>query len=272
MASIIKKAVADSISVDVDFSVELPAGITISSAAWTVSAGLTQASSATTTTVAQSVFSGGQDGRTYSATVAVTLSNTDILSRTLYISVGEVLIDQGRRNLAVPLDQMKHFLRVTHDQDDLKIAATTEAATSLIEGMTGRTLITKLIDRVYPRFLSKFEIPGQPVQAVASLKYWDSDGVRQTIGPESYRSFQTDGQMFIIAAVDFTWPSVADRSDAITVSWFAGYGDTSESIPSIAKEFVMMVTRYMYDNSDLTGPQPMWLRAMADAIKTGEVF
>ena len=172
----------------------------------------------------------------------------------------------------LPLDQMKHFLRVTHDQDDLKIASTTEAATSLIEGMTGRTLITKLIDRVYPRFLTKFEIPGQPVQAVASLKYWDPDGVRQTIAPESYRSFQTDGQMFVIAAVDFTWPSVADRSDAITVSWFAGYGDTSESIPSIAKEFVMMVTRYMYDNSDLTGPQPMWLRAMADAIKTGEVF
>ncbi len=272
MASIIKKTSADSISVDVDFSAELPAGITISSAAWTIATGLTQVSNAITSTVAQSVFSGGNEGRTYSATVAVTLSNADVLSRTLYVSVGEILVDQGRRNLAVPLPEAKHFLRVTHDADDSKIAATIEAATTLIEGMTGRTLITKSVDRIFPRFLNRFEIPGQPVQAVASVKYWDENNARQTVAAENYRTFVSDGQTFLIRAVDYDWPSIADRTDAVTVTWFAGYGDTAADVPSIAREFVMMVTRYLYDNPDLTGPQPIWLKAMADAIKTGEVF
>lgn len=76
----------------IDWSDWLPTGITISSAAWTISgpdSDLTEDSTVETDTVATIQLSGGTatDGLTYKVTCQITASNSEIGERSFYVQM-----------------------------------------------------------------------------------------------------------------------------------------------------------------------------------------
>ncbi len=272
MSTVFRKAPADTINVDVDFAAELPAGVTISNISWNVPAGLSQGATSSTSTVAQSYFSSGVDGATYSVECVATTSASPpvTLARTFFVKVGQVFLSQSLASLAVDLAEAKNYLRVTTDDDDQKIQATIEAATQLIESHTNKTFISKHRAITGESFASLKYIPGQPIQAVVAVRYYDTANILQTLGSSVWGTRSEHGQTILSLLPGQSWPVVYARPDAVRVDWFAGYGDAPSQVPALARAAVLMLTRWMYDNPGLEA-SPKWLSTVTASLTTGEV-
>ncbi len=112
MSTVFRKAPADTINVDVDFAAELPAGVTISNISWNVPAGLSQGATSSTSTVAQSYFSSGVDGATYSVECVATTSASPpvTLARTFFVKVGQVFLSSAVFRSSAPMLSSRSLL------------------------------------------------------------------------------------------------------------------------------------------------------------------
>jgi uncharacterized phiE125 gp8 family phage protein len=99
------------------------------------------------------------------------------------------------------------------------------------EGYLGRALITQTWDLFLDRFPSgEIDIPLPPLQSVASLKYFDVDGVSQTWDSANY--VVVPGKVWrIIPAYGLCWPSIRHQPNAVGIRFVAGYGDEGNKVP-----------------------------------------
>ncbi|MBV12443.1 MAG: hypothetical protein CMN21_24895 [Rubinisphaera sp.] len=243
---------------------------TISTSAWVIGAGLATSNETNTTTTTGIRFIGGSDGVTYEATNTITLPGGTTYQRTLFVRVRDVLVDEGRRAPVVDLAEAKHYLRVTTDDEDQRIESLIRAATEFVEGSTGRTFLSKSKTMTLSKFEDKIFIPSYPTQAVARVQYYDSNNTLTTLASSKWLSYVENGATVLTIAPDQTWPDVYDRPDAVRLLWFAGY-DSAADVPSIASQAILMLAREWYDNPGLSSKEPIWLKPMLWALRTGHV-
>jgi uncharacterized phiE125 gp8 family phage protein len=146
--------------------------------------------------------------------------------------------------LAVSMDAARRSARVDVEEDgtsalDDDIAREVRAYTAEAEHMTGRAFINQTWRVTLDGFPDAIKLPKSPLASVDHVKYYDIDGVQQTLNPQDY---QVDGESepgYIVPASGKAWPATAARINAVEVQCVCGYGATDESVPDAVKSYVL---------------------------------
>lgn len=128
------------------------------------------------------------------------------------------------------------------DENDL-ITELITAAREEYEGLTGRQLIDatwELRMDCFPSNDGTIELLHAPVQTIASVKYFDTDGAEQTWDAANYLldPFSLPGRLD--PAFGVSWPATRERTNAVKVTFTSGYGAAASTVPKREKRWILM--------------------------------
>lgn len=149
----------------------------------------------------------------------------------------QTVVTAKSSELPVTLAEAKDHLRILHDDLDVEIQAALEAAIEYCEAASGRGLrIGQTLSQKYSGWpCNPVRFDRQPVKSISSVTYYDAAGASQTLASSNYRlQHSTNAGALLEWVDDFTQPSLADRDDAVTITYIAGYTDIA-SVPAMAK-------------------------------------
>lgn len=174
----------------------------------------------------------------------------------------------------VTLIEAKAHLRVTFDDDDTLINGLIAAATASIDGPRGIgfALITQTWKLSLDEFKPAIVIPLWPVSSVSSVKYYDADGVLQTIGSSDYTLIKSVEPAIIIPAYNLSWPVSRSIPSAVEVTFVAG----ASSAPDDLKQAVLLLVGHWYQNREaitngIVSEIPIGVQSILDRYRSGMV-
>ena len=125
------------------------------------------------------------------------------------------------------------------------------AARRVAEDRTGRALITQIWEQVLDEFpANEIQISMMPIQSIASVKYYDTDGVLQTMDAANYTTDVDTIPGWLLPAVNVDWPSTYDMSQAVIIRFVAGYGSAGSSVPAEIRMWISAQVAAAYNNPD----------------------
>ena len=151
----------------------------------------------------------------------------------------------------VSLNEAKAHLRVEHTAEDTLITAMVAAATQHLDGWSGvlgRCLVTQTWRQAYSGFPagSTLRLPLPDVQSV-TLSYTDPAGAPQTVSAADYPLVNDVCGGAVVLASGASWPSAADRPDAVSATFVAGYGNAA-AVPAPIKAAILLHVGTLYEN------------------------
>ncbi|HEU4986868.1 MAG TPA: head-tail connector protein [Rhizobiaceae bacterium] len=151
-------------------------------------------------------------------------------------------------------------LLVDSTDDNALIDHYIEAATAHLDGYSGilgRALVTQTwrIDASAWGF-PFIRLPLAPVQSV-TVKYFDGANIEQTLAADQYEFFSDALGPRIARAPSASWPSLYARSDAVRVTFIAGYGGAATDVPASIRQAVLMLAAHWYTNREAVAEQGM---------------
>lgn len=152
----------------------------------------------------------------------------------------------------ITLAEAKLHCRVDSTDDDALIEALITAATEMCEQQTGRAIMAQTWELTLDAFPDAFELTRVPVQSVTSLKYYDADGVQQTLSNTLYSLDTADeyGWGYVVPVYAGAWPTSRDQINAVALRYVAGYADAA-SVPEGLKQWIKLMLSTMYDNREV---------------------
>ncbi|MFW6079536.1 MAG: head-tail connector protein [Gemmatimonadota bacterium] len=159
------------------------------------------------------------------------------------------------------LIEAKSHLRVTHSDEDARIAALATAVREAFEAQTRRQLVettwTLTLDRFPPSDRAAILVPRPPLRSVESIRYIDTAGVEQT-WPEGEYTVQAPAgpkppRGRIHPQHEETYPDTADVSGAVTIEFEAGYA--GGAVPEAVKAVLLaaLSSLYVHREDQITG-------------------
>lgn len=149
---------------------------------------------------------------------------------------------------ALSLTTAKSHLRVDHASDDTLIQALIDAAVGLAEHITGRTFEQRTRTHRVAGFSDAISLPGAPVVSVTEVKYLSPAGVDITMLPAQYALESPDDWPALVPAFGTTWPTVQPgRSDAVRITYTAGYGTAEANVPAAIRQWLLLVIGTWYN-------------------------
>nr|WP_170540957.1 hypothetical protein [Ruegeria arenilitoris] len=149
----------------------------------------------------------------------------------------------------VELDELKAHLRVTSDDQDLELEAALEAAITEIDGpgLLGRAMINQGFQQLArPRSGRDLELEITPVQSLDAVDLILADGSTVSADLSGF-DLITNGDRYWIRARD-GWPSgLADRPDAIAVTYTAGFGPAATDVPATLRAAVKLLAAHRFE-------------------------
>ena len=102
--------------------------------------------------------------------------------------------------------------------------------------------------RDYSQAWQQIELPLPPIRSVTSVKYFDTDGIEQTMDASLYRLVNRGSERSRLVAVS-GWPACQCRDDAVSVTFVAGYGDEADQVamPKVIRQAALLMIRRLYD-------------------------
>ena len=158
--------------------------------------------------------------------------------------------------------EAKLHLRVDISDDDAYIATLITAAREWVENYLDRTLITtQLILRAAEFPTEELELARPPMVASGTatavvITYTLADTTTATLSTALYRVDRTSTPGNVAPIINGTWPSdVIEDANAVAVTYWAGYGPTSASVPATIRHAMLMLIGHWYDRRSavLTG-------------------
>jgi uncharacterized phiE125 gp8 family phage protein len=171
------------------------------------------------------------------------------------------IVNTAATDEPLTLDEIKEHLRVTHNEEDNRIAGLGVAARQAVEYFTRRQLMKATYDftrREWPDGSEVVEIPKPPLQSL-TVTYIDSDGNSQTLATTVYTvdTASEPGRFFL--AKDQSWPDLegAPNVQEITITAVCGYsaGTVAQqraAVPDTIKEQIKILTEHLYDGKPIT--------------------
>lgn len=107
---------------------------------------------------------------------------------------------------------------------------------------------------IKPDGKTQFEItiPLPPLQTIDSIKYYDTDGVLQTLSPSAYMVDIYSEPARVTPAVGTTWPSTQNRANAVEVRFTSGYGASGDAVPAGIRHWMLQQIGDMFENREAT--------------------
>lgn len=122
------------------------------------------------------------------------------------------------------------------------------AARKYAEYFTGRSLLETEWEFTLDSFQRReIYIPRSPLIEVVSVEYLDTEGDSQTFDAAKYRVSTGKEPAEITLAYGQAWPSVRFVSQAVTITFTAGYTDAA-SIPGPIKQAMLLLVKHWFDN------------------------
>lgn len=148
----------------------------------------------------------------------------------------------------VSLTEAKLFLKMDDiTEDDTLITILIGAAVQQVETAIGRCLINQTWTQTFTDWNDSLVLYRSKVSSISSVKYYDADGVLQTLSSSVY---EVDGlePSTIRLKQDQDWPVHDGRNDGIQVVYIAGYGASASYVPESLKVLVLIVLSWLYEN------------------------
>ena len=149
----------------------------------------------------------------------------------------------------VTLDEVKKHLRVEHTDDDQYINALCLAATSWAEKFQHRTYVKRPRTMVLDKFPMVIRPKYPPLISVTSIVYIDLNGDSQTLAASQYRVDTVTEPGRITEAYEVSWPDTRDITNAVTITYIAGYG-TEAAVPDEIKAAIKLMVGHLYEHRE----------------------
>lgn len=180
----------------------------------------------------------------------------------------------------VSLAEAKAHLRVDIETDDSYIAALITAARIYCEDYLDRSLIYTQWQMRLDGFPPEIAVPRPPMAAAGThtavtVVYTESSlGNTTTLQSTSYRVDRDATPGAIRTLYGQSWPSHLNDMNSITVTWWAGYGDSGSSVPNGIRHAMLMMIGTWYErrqsvDSISSNEVPMGAKALLDMNKWG---
>ena len=151
--------------------------------------------------------------------------------------------------------EAKLHLRVDTTEDDTYIGTLITAAREWVENYLDRTLITtQLILRAAEFPTEELELARPPMVASGTatavvITYTLADTTTATLSTALYRVDRTSTPGNVAPVINGTWPSdVIEDANAVAVTYWAGYGPTSASVPATIRHAMLMLIGHWYES------------------------
>jgi uncharacterized phiE125 gp8 family phage protein len=179
----------------------------------------------------------------------------------------------------VTVSEAKAHLRVDEEftDDDLYIQSLITSARIHVENVSDRTLIRSKWQIKLDLFPSwDIELPRPPLMADAvEVTYIPSGSV---YSPVSFTDFRTDRDStpaVIRPQWNGTWPSARGAENDVTVSYWAGFGESGQSVPAPARHCILLMVGHWYATRESViqggmNPVPMAVEVLLGAINWGQ--
>lgn len=160
----------------------------------------------------------------------------------------------------VSLDELKAHAVIDFDDDDAHLPRLIRAARGLFESETGLVLVEQEWLIAFEGFTHYMTLPIVPLRSVEAVRYFDVDGVKQTLDPATYQVEATGLMPQLSPARNTTWPSVdCYKRMPVEVTVKAGYVAAKSSkpheidpatgeLPEEAKIAIMTLAAHWYEN------------------------
>lgn len=157
----------------------------------------------------------------------------------------------------VTLPEAKAHLRVDTSDDDTYIGTLITAAREWCEQYLDRTLVhtqwVMRFDKFPDSGIKPVELPRPPMvtsgtATAVTVTFTTEPGATSTYSTAEYRvdRFATPGTVLPIYGT--TWTPHRQDDNAISVTWWAGYGPTGASVPAAIKHAMLMLVGHWYEN------------------------
>lgn len=134
---------------------------------------------------------------------------------------------------AVPLDELKAFLKITTIDDDPELTRASVEATRMMQFEIGRAITSWVLRLHLDEFPLVIDLPYPPlIGSLTSIQYVDTAGVTQTLAASEYQVHATRDFVRVIPAYSKAWPSVRYQYGAVKVNYTAGFA-TADMPPEI---------------------------------------
>lgn len=173
----------------------------------------------------------------------------------------------------VSLADAKARLRITIDDEDTDIEALIVEARAAAEAECGRAFVSQTWSLLLDGFPCGREIrvPRPPLQSVTWVKYYDADGVQQTLSSALYFTATAGDPGRIVLKETATWPATeSGRPESVEVRFVAGYGGRA-AVPAEVKAAVLLIVAASRDDPAGAVAIPAAARRRLDQLEYGEV-
>ena len=189
----------------------------------------------------------------------------------------------------VSVSEAKQHLRVDISDDDPYIAGLITTARRYAEEYLDRSLIHTQWTMRLDTFPHEFELPRPPMatsgtMTATSVTYTVDPGgaggtsvlTTATLSTSTYRVDREATPGRIRTVYGGTWPSHLADPNAVSVTWWGGYGASGADVPAQIRSAILMLVAHLYENRQAavaTGavPQdvPFGVKALLDSCKWG---
>jgi uncharacterized phiE125 gp8 family phage protein len=157
--------------------------------------------------------------------------------------------------LAVSITTARASARTSGAALDAELEQKVRDFTDDAEHRTGRALITQTWEVTLDGFPDAIRLPHAPLASVVYVKFYDVDGVLQTLDPQDYMVDAKSEPGYIVPAPGRAWPQTAARINAVEVRYVCGYGPDETSVPPAIKGFILG----MVENDYFPNPNAQFL-------------
>ena len=185
----------------------------------------------------------------------------------------------------VTLAEAKAHLRVDTADDDTYITGLVRAAREWVEQYLDRTLVNTQwvmrFDKFPPDGTHDIELPRPPIVAsgtatAVALTFTFENGDTSTYSTASFRVDRASTPGAVKTLYGQTWPPHLQDDNAISVTWWAGYGPSGSDVPQSIRHAMLMLCSHWYETRGATlatgaVPQdvPFGVASLLDSMKWG---
>jgi uncharacterized phiE125 gp8 family phage protein len=154
----------------------------------------------------------------------------------------------------VTLAEAKAHCRVDTSTDDAYISSLITAAREWVEQYLDRSLVHQQYVMRLDSFPYEIELPRPPMATsgtttAVALTYTLGDDSTTTLSTASYRVDRQATPGVVRQLRSGTWPANLDDYNAVTVTWWAGYGSSGSSVPVAIRHACLMLIGHWYDGA-----------------------
>tara|TARA_R100000808_G_scaffold5235_1_gene16068 strand:- start:4378 stop:4959 length:582 start_codon:yes stop_codon:yes gene_type:complete len=152
----------------------------------------------------------------------------------------------------VTLEQFKGHARIDGDDANEGALRQLRGATEEVQRLTALQLLNATWVYTFDAFPidagGRIWMPKAPLSSVSSITYLDSDGDSQTVAASVYQLVTSETPGSVVLQYGQTWPTARTDTEAVTVTFVAGYGTDQAQVPDMAQNAVLALATYRWWN------------------------